>query len=102
MAAQREHANGPKKLNVVFHGSFLYHVTDKGIEVLTADSADSADSKDSKDTKHSTHSNGHRCRQCDGTPDGTEQEYIVNGERLWLHDQCESYWRAGDGWGQRR
>lgn len=69
---------------------------------LALEPADSADSKDSKDTKHSTHSNGHRCRQCDGTPDGTEQEYIVNGERLWLHDQCESYWRAGDGWGQRR
>jgi hypothetical protein len=40
MRAEPEHANGPKKLNVVFHGSFLYHVTAQGVEVLTADGKD--------------------------------------------------------------
>jgi hypothetical protein len=40
MRAEREQANGPKKLNVVFHGSFLYHLTRDGVEVLTADAKD--------------------------------------------------------------
>jgi hypothetical protein len=42
----------------------------------------------------------HPCAQCGGAPDGTEQEVIIDGESVWLHEQCERFWREGDGWGR--
>jgi hypothetical protein len=60
-----------------------------------------ADSADGKDSKMPNQSNGHACRQCNGEPDGAEREHTIGGEAVWLHDQCESFWRAGDGWGRR-
>jgi hypothetical protein len=47
------------------------------------------------------HASMHTCAQCHGTPDGTEEELIIGGEQVWLHEQCERFWRAGDGWGRR-
>ena len=61
-----------------------------------------SDGLDGLDAKKRTQSNGRHCRQCNGTPDGTEQEFIIDGQYVWLHDQCEPYWRDGDGWGRRR
>jgi hypothetical protein len=31
------------------------------------------------------------CRQCEATPDGTEQPYEIGGERRWLHPECYAY-----------
>ena len=39
------------------------------------------------------------CAQCHGTPDGTEEEIVIDGDPVWLHEQCEGFYRAGDGWG---
>jgi hypothetical protein len=35
-----------------------------------------------------------RCRQCDGTLDGTEQHYEINGTRVWLHPECHRFFMA--------
>jgi hypothetical protein len=31
------------------------------------------------------------CRQCDGPIDGTEQLYIIDDERVWLHPECHAH-----------
>ena len=43
----------------------------------------------------------HACAQCRGAPDGTELQHEVDGEAVWLHEQCERFFREGDGWGRR-
>jgi hypothetical protein len=55
---------------------------------------------DAGDAHTPTHSNGHTCAQC-GAADGTEQEHTIDGKPIWLHEQCERFWRAGDAWGRR-
>jgi hypothetical protein len=42
----------------------------------------------------------HVCRQC-GASDGSEREHRIDGELVWLHEQCERFWRKGDSWGRR-
>jgi putative DNA primase/helicase len=53
-------------------------------------------------SKRSRGGNGqsHPCQQCKGEPDGTEREHTIDGERVWLHAECEPFWR--NGWGVRR
>ena len=53
-----------------------------------------ADGLDGLDAKKRTQSTPHACRQCRGTPDGTEEEHIIGGEKIWLHEQCERHFRA--------
>ena len=33
----------------------------------------------------------HTCRQCNGTLDGTERPYSVNGTQVWLHPECRKF-----------
>jgi hypothetical protein len=33
-----------------------------------------------------------RCGQCDGRPDGAEREYLIEGDRVWLHDECKRFY----------
>jgi putative DNA primase/helicase len=41
------------------------------------------------------------CAQCHGTPDGAERLYYrVDGVEVWLHPQCERFYRADNGWGR--
>jgi hypothetical protein len=49
----------------------------------------------------STEPGAHTCRQCNAAPDGSEQEHTIDDERVWLHAECERFWRNGDGWGRR-
>jgi hypothetical protein len=32
------------------------------------------------------------CGQCNGRPDGTEREYLIEGDRVWLHDECRRFY----------
>ena len=36
------------------------------------------------------------CRQCDGTLDGTEQQFSINGTRVWLHPECRRFFTAAN------
>jgi hypothetical protein len=56
---------------------------------------------DGGDGRNPTHSSA-QCACCGGKPDGKEQEYVVNGETVWLHPECKPFWSKGDGWGVRR
>ena len=38
-----------------------------------------------------------RCAQCGGGIDGTEREYLIEGDRVWLHDQCKRFYLAERG-----
>ena len=31
------------------------------------------------------------CRQCGGTLDGTEQQFLIGGTRVWLHPECRRF-----------
>jgi hypothetical protein len=31
------------------------------------------------------------CRQCDGTFDGTEQQFLIDENRVWLHPECHRF-----------
>jgi hypothetical protein len=42
-----------------------------------------------------------RCAQCNGRPDGTERPVTVNGQALWLHEECEKFYRP-EGWSFRQ
>jgi hypothetical protein len=46
-------------------------------------------------SRHSGHTE-QRCRQCNGTPDDTEREYTIDGEQVFLHEQCAPFWRVGN------
>jgi Protein of unknown function (DUF3102) len=43
-----------------------------------------------------------RCAQCRGAIDGTERQFLIKGEQVWLHPECQPFWAEGDGWGVRR
>ena len=34
------------------------------------------------------------CRQCGDTLDGTEQQFLVGGNRVWLHPECRRFLRS--------
>ena len=34
------------------------------------------------------------CRQCGGTLDGTEQQLLIGGTRVWLHPECRRFFAA--------
>ena len=36
------------------------------------------------------------CRQCDGTFDGTEQQFLIDGIRVWLHPECRRFFVSDD------
>jgi hypothetical protein len=41
------------------------------------------------------------CRQCEGTLDGSERLYLIDGERIWLHPECRAHRlreKAGPPW----
>ena len=38
-----------------------------------------------------------RCAQCRGRPDGSERPVTVNDETVWLHPECQRFYRPG-GW----
>jgi hypothetical protein len=42
------------------------------------------------------------CRQCDGTLDGTEQQFLIGGIRLWLHPECRRFFTVAAEEGERR
>ena len=43
-----------------------------------------------------------RCAQCGGTLDGTESPHTICDREVWLHRECEPFWKEGGGWGVRR
>jgi hypothetical protein len=59
------------------------------------------DRLDDMDAKKRTQSTKPKCRQCNAPPDGSEREHVIEGQHVWLHAECESFWRNGDGWGRR-
>jgi putative DNA primase/helicase len=38
------------------------------------------------------------CVQCNGTPDGKERLCHVDGAEVWLHPECERFYREDSGW----
>lgn len=42
-------------------------------------------------TSQSTTDEDRSCRQCDGTLDGTDQLYEIDGTRVWLHPECRRF-----------
>lgn len=34
------------------------------------------------------------CRQCGDTLDGTEQQFLIGGDRVWLHPECRRFFAA--------
>ena len=38
-----------------------------------------------------------RCGQCHGAVDGTEREYLVERDRVWLHEQCRRFYLEARG-----
>jgi putative DNA primase/helicase len=36
--------------------------------------------------------NERRCGQCEGRLDGTERECLIEGDRVWLHHECERFY----------
>ena len=35
------------------------------------------------------------CAQCCGAPDGTERQYEINGQLVWLHRECRRFYAEG-------
>jgi hypothetical protein len=76
-------AEVPKPLNVNGNGSDL------------SDLSDLSGTSDLSIPKHLDRRP--RCVQCNGTSDGTEQLVTVNGQAVWLHEQCRKFYRP-EGW----
>ena len=38
------------------------------------------------------------CAQCKAPPDGDERLCLVDGAEVWLHEQCERFYREDSGW----
>jgi hypothetical protein len=65
-------------------------VTSKSLKQKTSDD------HDDHDDHYAALSEECRCAQCNGY-DGTEQEYLIEGDRVWLHGECRRFYLAAYG-----
>jgi len=65
--------------------------TSVSLNSLNKQVTDDADDADDQFSALSE-SQEHRCAQCNGDPDGTECEFLIEGDRVWLHEQCERFY----------
>jgi hypothetical protein len=55
-----------------------------------------SDDGDDHDDQYAAPSEERACAQCNGY-DGSEHEYLIEGDRVWLHPECQRFYLAEHG-----